>query len=206
MLLACGVLAGPLFVVTVLAQACTRDGFDPARHPLSLLSLGTLGWVQITNFILTGLLVIASAVGIRKTLSGTRAGTWGPRLIGVYGAAMVWGGIFLADPADGFPPGAATSTDATWHGLLHNGAPTIGGLALDVACLVFARRFLTRRQTGWAAYCLVTVAADLSTAAAAAVTTDYRWLYLGGALIWGWASVVTAHVLAFNPDRRDDPA
>ena len=42
-LLACGVIAGPLFVAVWLAQALTREGFDPTYHPLSLLSLGDLG-------------------------------------------------------------------------------------------------------------------------------------------------------------------
>jgi hypothetical protein len=50
MLLKCGLVAGPLFLVVWFAQAMTRDGFDPTRHPLSLLSLDDLGcctrWVS----------------------------------------------------------------------------------------------------------------------------------------------------------------
>jgi hypothetical protein len=42
-LLACGVAAGPLFIVVALVQMVARDGFDPARYPLSLLSNGDLG-------------------------------------------------------------------------------------------------------------------------------------------------------------------
>ena len=56
MLLACGAVAGPLFIVVGLTQALTRAGFDPVKHPLSLLSVGDLGWIQITNFVVTGLL------------------------------------------------------------------------------------------------------------------------------------------------------
>ena len=40
-LLACGIVAGPLFLVVALVQALTRDGFDLSRHPISLLSLGS---------------------------------------------------------------------------------------------------------------------------------------------------------------------
>jgi len=40
---ACGIVAGPVFLATALTQAYTRDGFDLARHPISLLSLGDLG-------------------------------------------------------------------------------------------------------------------------------------------------------------------
>jgi len=45
-LLGYGVLAGPFYVIVVLAQALTRPGFDLARHDASLLSNGPLGWIQ----------------------------------------------------------------------------------------------------------------------------------------------------------------
>jgi hypothetical protein len=54
-LLVCGVALGPLFYVVVVLQILTRTGFDIRRHPLSLLSLGDAGWIQIANFILTDL-------------------------------------------------------------------------------------------------------------------------------------------------------
>jgi len=41
-LLACGVIAGPLFVGVAAMRALTRDGLDLSRHCLSLLSLATL--------------------------------------------------------------------------------------------------------------------------------------------------------------------
>ncbi|HKZ68736.1 MAG TPA: DUF998 domain-containing protein, partial [Anaerolineales bacterium] len=65
-LLACGVVAGPVYLSVGLVQAFTRPGFDITRHALSLLSNGDLGWIQITNFVITGLLVIAGAVGMRR--------------------------------------------------------------------------------------------------------------------------------------------
>jgi hypothetical protein len=46
-LLGCGIVAGPLFITVSLTH--TRYGFDLARHPISLLSLGSLGWVQIAG-------------------------------------------------------------------------------------------------------------------------------------------------------------
>ncbi len=45
-LLACGIVAGPLFLAVILVQAFTREGFDLGRHPISLLSLGDLGWCR----------------------------------------------------------------------------------------------------------------------------------------------------------------
>jgi hypothetical protein len=196
-LLTCGVVAGPLFFGTVIVQAVNREGFDPRIHPLSLLGLGDLGWVQIANFLLVGLLVSASAVGIRRALRGQHAGTWGPLLIGVYGVALIWAGLFPADPADGFPIGTPNSSvgQPSWHGLLHLAAPTVMGIALDAACVVFARRFFKLGEPGWAVYCLVTIAGDFSAGIAAALTQDFRLLLLGGALTWGWASVIAGRLL-----------
>src|SRR5947207_11878704 len=67
-LLNAGVVAGPLFIVVAFAQAFTRPGFDLRRHAISMLSLGDLGWIQVANFVLTGLLVVALAVGMRRAL------------------------------------------------------------------------------------------------------------------------------------------
>ena len=53
-LLLCGAIAGPLFLLTLLIQDYTVPGFDPRLDMLSLLSLGIWGWVQIANFVLAG--------------------------------------------------------------------------------------------------------------------------------------------------------
>src|SRR3977135_2824076 len=77
-LLTGGVIAGPLFAVVGLIQAFTRPGFDLRRHALSALENGDLGWIQIGSFVLTGLLFIGGAVGMRQVMRGSRGGTWGP--------------------------------------------------------------------------------------------------------------------------------
>lgn len=202
-LLACGVAAGPLFVSVVVIQELTRAGFDPKRQPLSLLSLGDLGWIQITNFVVAGLLALASAVGLRRVLHPGRAGTWGPLLIGAYGVGLVWGGVFRADPAFGYPAGAPAGAPehVSWHGILHAIAPAAAGVALIAACFVFARRFAARKQPGWVAYCVITAGADLVLTGASFATADYRLMLAGGALIWVWAAVVTAHLLTGPPSR-----
>ena len=51
-LLLCGAVAGPVFVLAVLVQDSTRPGFNPRVQPLSLLSLGEWGWIQVVNFVL----------------------------------------------------------------------------------------------------------------------------------------------------------
>ncbi|HEV2415150.1 MAG TPA: DUF998 domain-containing protein [Candidatus Dormibacteraeota bacterium] len=79
-----GAAVGPLFVGLSLAQVPFRPGFVLGRMPISMLTLGDLGWIQILNFVVTGLLALACAVGMRRTLRHRSGRTWGP----VKGAAI----------------------------------------------------------------------------------------------------------------------
>jgi hypothetical protein len=132
-LLGYGVLAGPVYLVTSLAQALTRPGFDLTRHDWSLLANGPWGWIQSTNLIITGLTSLAFAIGLGRALAATGSGgdraagggsagraaggsgpdwaaghrgaRWAAVLAGAYGGGLVLAGIFRADPAHGFPVG-----------------------------------------------------------------------------------------------------
>src|SRR2546423_3346612 len=153
-LLFCGAIAGPLFILIVLIQDYARPGFDPRLQPLSLLSLGDWGWVQIVNFVLAGVLNLLYAVGLWRRLHPGRAGTWGPILIGAYGLGLILVGIFTTDPSNGFPPGVTAATHPSWHGAIH----ALGGLfvfvMLSAALAVFVRLFLARKGRWWAFHCL----------------------------------------------------
>ncbi|MBM0229515.1 DUF998 domain-containing protein [Micromonospora sp. ATA51] len=114
-----------------MVQGLTRDGFDFRRHPVSVLSNGDLGWVQITTFLASGLLVLGAAAGLGRRDTGAR---WLPRLLALYGIGLVLAGIFRADPADGFPAGTPGGPgQISWHGGLHFLAAAIGFVALIVA-------------------------------------------------------------------------
>ena len=195
-LLACGVVAGPLFVAVSLIQAFTRGGFDLSRHPFSMLSLGDLGWVQITNFVVSGLLFIASALGMRQVLDGGRGGSWGPVLIGGVGISLIGGGVFLADPALGFPAGAPAGQPhvVSWQGNVHALAFVVGVLSLIAACVVFALRFAALKQRGWAVYCVATGVAFVALSALGMAIGEFRLLAVAIVLGWAWASVMAARV------------
>ena len=157
--LVCGVVAGPLFIGVALIEGVTRQGFDLVRLPLSLLSVGDGGLVQVANFIVTGLLVVMCALGMWRVLHPGPGGTWGPRLVGVFGLGLIAAGVFSPDPAFGFPPGTAQGVPSgaqSWHSQLHGIAFDVAFLALIVNCFVFVRRFAILRQRGWAAYCAAT--------------------------------------------------
>jgi Protein of unknown function (DUF998) len=197
-LLACGAAAGPLFVLVYMAQAFGRVGFDIARHPASLLSNGDLGWIQITNFLVTGLLVIAGAIGMRRALHPGPAGTWGPVLIGLSGIGLLLAGLFVAEPMDGFPPGTPPGPPAgmTTSSLLHFAASLIGFSAWIAACFVFARRFAARGQTAWAGFSAATgalfLAAFVSTASGLGPIVFF---VLGVTLVWAWLSATSVRLM-----------
>jgi hypothetical protein len=73
-LLACGVIGAPLFVGAFLIEGATRADYDPLRHPVSSLALGESGWMQVANFIVAGLLMLAFACGLRFGPSEARSG------------------------------------------------------------------------------------------------------------------------------------
>jgi hypothetical protein len=156
-LLTCGIVAGPLYVIVGLIQMAIRPGFDITRHSLSLLSNGNLGWIQILNFLITGLLLVVGAVGVKRVLQSGPGTKWAPLMLGLYGLGLVGASIFRADPALGFPPGTPMENNPiSWHGMLHFVVGTIGFSGFIAGCSIFARRFISLRQPGWAWYSLIT--------------------------------------------------
>ncbi|CAL9404087.1 hypothetical protein SUDANB121_01532 [Nocardiopsis dassonvillei] len=174
-LLLCAAVAGPLWSAVSLAQAVGREGFDLTRHPLSALGNGDLGWLQIANFAVAGLLALAGAVGLRRAMAGSPGGVWVPRLVAAYGAGMVAAGVFVMEPADGFPVGTPEGVPAAlgWTSFAHMAAGSLSFAALIAACYVLARRFA---RTG------DRTRAVLSAAAGTALLLGDGWAMTGGAL------------------------
>jgi heme A synthase len=195
-LLGYGVIAGPFYVLVALGQALIRPGFDPLHDDVSLLSNGSLGWIQIANFVLTGAFVAAFAAGMART----GVSRWAPRLIAAYGVALIAAGIFVADPMNGFPAGAPAGRPdtITLHGMLHIVAAGIGFLCLIAACIVMARRFAAERRRGWAVYSVVTGAAFLVAFGAVASGSGSAIVVLGFwaalILVWSWMAAVAIHL------------
>ncbi|MEU3603717.1 DUF998 domain-containing protein [Streptomyces sp. NPDC006798] len=142
-LLACAAVAGPLWVAVSVAQSLTREGFEPTRHPLSQLATGSLGWLQITNFVIAGILATAGATGLRWAMRGTAGGVAVPRLVGVIGIGMVAAGLLTMDPADGFPVGTPEGIPETmsWHAYGHMAAGSVTFFSLIAVGYLLGRHF-----------------------------------------------------------------
>lgn len=198
LLLLCGAVAGPLFILTLLIQDYTRPGYDPRTMVLSLLSLGDWGWVQIVNFGLAGVLNLLYAVGLWRRLHPGRAGTWGPILIGAYGLGLLMVSIFRTDPINGFPPGASAPTQPTFHGTIHGFGALFVFLMVAAALAVFARLFFARKERGWAFYCLASVVLILVLFFGGFINATFGVRFLDLAVLIGWmgASLVAIKLLS----------
>jgi hypothetical protein len=195
-LLTAGALAGPVYIGLGLGQALLRPGFDITRHDLSVLSNGELGWIQIANFALSGVLVIAGAAGLRRTLRAGRARTWGPLLLAGYGLGLIGAGLFVADPAFGFPPGTpADANSISWHGLLHILSAVLGFAALIGSCGVFSRCFAAEHQSVWTGYSTVTGLVFLAGFVGVASGSGNSWSVIGFwiavVLAWSWITAIS---------------
>jgi hypothetical membrane protein len=204
-LLAYGVIAGPFYVAVSLVQAAVRDGFDLTRHEWSLLANGTGGWIQITNLVLTGLMVVVAGIGYRRAMPAGVGRRSVPVLLTTYGASLVAAGVFRADPMGGFPAGTPDGppVDPTLHGMLHMVAGAIGFLALIIATFVLARRFRRGGRTGRAVGCIVTGVTFLSAfvGIATGTTTPVINLAFTAAvlLVWAWLCSTSAHLYKHLP-------
>ena len=197
-LLRAGMVAGPLYLIVGYAQAFTREGFDLRRHALSQLANGALGWIQTLNFLVAALLAIAGAIGVRRALRGTRAGTWGPILFAVFGLGMLGAAAFPADPSPGFPPGTPETVSITQRGLIHFMFGAVTFYSLIVSCFVFARRFFSRGEPSWGIASLVVGLFFLLSFSSMATGMVNAWtmltLYAAVTVALLWHSAVTRKV------------
>lgn len=198
-----GVLAGPFYIALAIFQMIIRDGYDPTRHDVSLMGNGELGWIQVVNFLVTGLLVLLATFGLRRVLKGQKGGTWGPLLLGLYGLGLLGAGLFVADPMNGFPLGTPDGppAEATTSGTLHIVTGAIGFIGLIASTFVLARYFGSRKEFGWKKFSIITgivyLGGFFGIAAGAqqkGVGLQVVTLLFTAAVVlgWTWISVVSA--------------
>lgn len=194
LLLVCGAIAGPVFTLAWLVAGASRPDYDPLRHPISSLSIGAFGWTQTANFLLTGLLTLAFAFGLRRALQSRNGPARAPLLIAVIAIGFLGAGIFVTDPMSGYPPGTPDlPLQYSLTGRLHRLFSALVFLGLPIACFVFARLFATWGRRSWALYSRLTgiafVVMFIVTSvgfAGVAPLVDYAGLFQRLTLTIGW--------------------
>lgn len=152
-LLICGVIAGPVFTFLWFVNGLARTNYDPMRHPVSSLAIGELGWTQVSNFLVTGLLTLALAYGLRDALQSRAGSKWTVIWIAAVGIGLIGAGLFVADPVNGYPLGTAPLLmQPTIIGRLHRLFSALVFFGLPGAGFTLARLFARNNEHAWATY------------------------------------------------------
>jgi hypothetical protein len=210
-LLACGVIGPLLFIGVFLIEgaipAIRPAGYSPLRHPISTFAIGEYGWIQVANFLLTGALLLAFALGLRPALRRYGGGIWAPVLLGLIAVGLIGAGLFTADPVNGYPPGTPAMLEGaarTTHGTLHDGFSALVFLGLPAACVVLGYRFARSGHRWWVGYCLATAVLFLTgfVLAAMGFAQNPTFVSVGGllqrlTLITGlaWITAIASYLL-----------
>lgn len=217
--IACGVVAGPLFVGSFTAIGARRAGYDWRRHAVSSLADGRGGWSQRANFALTGAFYCIAAHGLARSPKRTVGPRVVPALIVGIGVGLIGSGLFVTDPVAGFPPSPCESDEpdrtrpipATRRGKLHNlcAIPIFAGI--PVAALICATSAARRGKYRWAFYSAGSAIAMTSAFGlfGAALGGAPRLVGLGGIFQrvsitagFGWLSALSLRTLIAVPLRR----
>ncbi|KGI67424.1 DUF998 domain-containing protein [Mycolicibacterium rufum] len=199
-LLGYGVLAGPFYVIVAAAQAVLRDGYDPTRHSVSQLANGDFGWIQVVNFVATGAMTIAAAVGIGRALPTGRAARWATVLLCGYGAGLVAAAGLRADPSDGFPPGTPRGVGPmSRHGTGHLLVAGLGFACLIAAGFVVGAALRQLNAVGWAWFSRITatVFAAAFLALASGMGGRAAVIAFTVAVVWVWAWLAAISVMLY---------
>jgi hypothetical protein len=208
-LVRCGVVAGPVFVATFLLEGAARDGYQPLRHPVSSLALGSRGWIQAGNFAVTGTLLLAGAAGLAGAGDRSTSSRAAPALIGAAGAGLIGAAVFTTDPVSGYPPGTPDALiRPSPAGTVHNLAAVPVFLGLPAAALACSWRSWRAGQRGFGVYSAGTAITMLAAMALAAAGFGQspRLVNLGGlfqrvSIITGFAWVTALSARAFQRGR-----
>jgi hypothetical membrane protein len=186
-LLACGVIAGPLFVFVFLVEGAIRPDYNAWRQPVSDLAIGEFASIQIANFIITGFLFLALTIGLQRTALAVSA-FWGLFILGLFSVGLIGAGIFTGDR----------------HPLLHNLCSIPVFFGLPIACFVFARLFVGLGERGWAAYSTLTGIVMFATFVLSALgfggragLVNFAGVFQRLSIVvgWTWLTLLAIHVL-----------
>ncbi len=206
-----GMIAPILFAVVVVVLTIVQYrflrglGWNPVQDSdvpwPSALALGPYGWLQVGNFVLSGLLLMAFAVGLNMGITGAWWVRIGPMLLVVAGVALVLCG-FPTDPplALGSQPlgpqplGSLPLGPQSWHGWVH--AVSFLVLVVVVELSLFALWWTLRQDQRWHGYDWYSLVTGLLALAAFLVPGTGVYLALALVLVWIEAMAARLWVIA----------
>jgi len=200
-LLGYGVIVGPFYLVVGVAQGLLRPGFSFARHPLSVLANGDYGWVQTTNFALSGIMVMTAAIGAARAVGPrARATAWA---LAAFGAGVALAAVFRADPLDGFPPGTPLGppTAITTTGLLHFVVSALAFVCFGVSALLAARMLARRGDLALSRLSLGSgLVMLLGFFGGFALPSPVLGIWISVVTGWTWLAILSWHLYRVSPN------
>jgi hypothetical protein len=153
LLLGAGLVAAPLFITVFLIEGFARPGYSAVRLPVSSLALAPRGWIQQTNFVATGALMLVLAIGVLQSA----VSVWGGSMLVVYAIGLIGAGVFVTGPVGGYTGRGADDT------AVHDPARAVHLVfsllvftALPAACFTVAGGLAPFGLAGWAGYSVLT--------------------------------------------------
>jgi hypothetical protein len=132
-----GILAPAIFVSVFTVEGIFRSGYDPLKMYISALSLGNRGWIQISNFILLGLLLFIFTLGLSKEFQTGKASRGGIITLYIISVLFLISGPFVMDPTE------TPADQMSVHGLIHGLSGGIVFTLMPIIIFIFLRRFVS---------------------------------------------------------------
>lgn len=141
-----GMIGSLLFLAVFVAEDVFSPDFNWLSTAVSEHSRTPHGWIQITTFIVVGLLFVIFSRGIAEELRNVPGSRTGPWMVGIIGVCLILSGPFVTDPGGV----VMSSPGATWHGVVHGIVGAIAFTLMPLSCFVFYRRL--RSQPAWSSF------------------------------------------------------
>lgn len=196
-------IAGPVVFSLLLAvedilqyQFLVADGQSPlTQSPVSENALGPYGVLQIINFALLGIAVLALAIGLYRAAAGNVWARIGVAFVVVLGLAFL-ASAFPMDPANA---GQGAVSPTTWHGTIHNIAFYVMVLTqIPAYLLVGVGLWRVARWRGPARYSVVAGILVLPLVIAfGALPPVFSWFYIWLLVVpFAWIEMMALRLLA----------
>lgn len=136
----CGLIAPILFVSIFTLEGLFRENYSEMENFISELSIGNRGWIQISNFLIFGILFFVFSIGLLKEFQKRRFALTGPILFLILALCYFFSGPFVTDS------GTIFTQQKSVHGIIHGVLGAIVFLLMTVSCWTFLKVFKKEKQ------------------------------------------------------------
>jgi hypothetical protein len=131
----CGLIAPILFVLIFTIEGLLRENYSAMKNFISELSLGSRGWIQISNFLIFGVLFFVFSMGLLQEFRKRKLSSTGPILFLILACCYFFSGPFITDP------GTIYTQQKSVHGIIHGVLGATVFLLMTISSWTFLKLF-----------------------------------------------------------------